>query len=61
MSHVKVQPGRVTSGDDDVRSWDFRTTDMPADMQILLSKYPRDSWQSHPGFREKTVQWLGAH
>ncbi len=39
----------------------IRTDDMPAEMQILLADYPRESWQSHPGFREKTEQWLGAH
>ena len=42
-------------------SWDIRSEDMPADMRVLLTEYPRDSWQSHPGFRDKTVQWLSAH
>ena len=39
----------------------IRTEDMPIDMSILLDQYPRDSWDEHPGFREKTRHWLGAH
>ena len=27
----------------------------------MLDAHPRDSWGAHPGFREKTRQWLGAH
>lgn len=38
-----------------------RTTDMPAAMRVLFEQYPRDSWEAHPGFREKTQHWLGAH
>jgi len=40
---------------------DIRTDDMPTEMQCLLRDYPRDSWDAHPGFREKTRNWLGAH
>ncbi len=41
--------------------FDIRTEDMPSDMQTLLREYPRDAWDAHPGFREKTRHWLGAH
>jgi len=41
--------------------FDIRTDDMPDEMHQLLRRYPRDSWAAHPGFREKTQQWLGAH
>ena len=37
------------------------TNDMPTEMHILLNQYPRDSWEAHSGFREKTQHWLGAH
>ncbi len=40
---------------------EIRTNDMPAEMQILLDAYPRDTWEAHPGFKEKTKHWLGAH
>lgn len=42
-------------------SYEIRTTGMPAEMQILLDAYPRDTWEAHPGFKEKTKHWLGAH
>lgn len=42
-------------------TFNVRTTDMPAEMRVLLGQYPRDSWEAHPGFREKTQNWLGAH
>ena len=38
-----------------------RSTPMPEAMRVLLQDYPRDSWQAHPGFHEKTRHWLGAH
>lgn len=41
--------------------FDIRTDDMPTGMQSLLRDYPRDTWEAHPGFREKTRHWLGAH
>ena len=39
----------------------IRGEDMPSEMQALLRTYPRDSWDAHPGFRDKTKQWLNAH
>jgi len=48
-------------GDDNLRSWDIRTQDMPEEMRVLLAEYPRESWETHPGFHEKTIHWLGAH
>ena len=44
-----------------VNAYDLRTEDMPKEMQVLLRDYPRDSWKAHPGFKEKTRNWLGAH
>lgn len=40
--------------------FDIRTNDMPIEMQSLLRDYPRDDWDAHPGFKEKTRHWLGA-
>lgn len=42
-------------------TYKIRSEDMPREMQILLDDYPRDSWEAHPGFKEKTRHWLGAH
>lgn len=42
-------------------SFELRDHGMPTEMQILLDAYPRDSWEAHPGFREQTKHWLGAH
>lgn len=42
-------------------TYDIRTDDMPSEMQILLNQYPRESWDAHPGFHDKTRHWLGAH
>ncbi|WP_434053979.1 MAG: hemerythrin domain-containing protein [Roseibium sp.] len=42
-------------------AFDIRTQDMPATMRVLLDDYPRDSWDAHPGFKEKTKHWLSAH
>lgn len=39
----------------------MRTDEMPAEMHDLLSQYPRESWDAHPGFKDKTKHWLGAH
>jgi len=41
--------------------FNLRTENMPAEMQSLLREYPRDSWDAHPGFKDKTKHWLGAH
>jgi len=38
-----------------------RTEALPADMHVLLNDYPRDAWEAHPGFKDKTRQWLKAH
>jgi len=51
----------VQAGDMEIPSWNIRTTGMPEEMRILLNDYPRDAWQAHPGFKNKTMQWLGAH
>lgn len=42
-------------------TFDIRTHNMPDEMRVLLDTYPRDSWDAHPGFHEKTRHWLGAH
>lgn len=39
----------------------IRDTALPAEMRLLLERYPRDSWGAHPGFADKTRQWLSAH
>ncbi|MBD3664160.1 hemerythrin domain-containing protein [Sulfitobacter sp. TSTF-M16] len=30
-------------------------------MRILLEQIPRESWAAHPGFKQATKNWLGAH
>lgn len=42
-------------------TYTIRQDEMPQEMRFLLNDYPRDSWDAHPGFREKTKHWLGAH
>lgn len=42
-------------------TYKMRDFDMPEDMRVLLQRYPRDDWDAHPGFKEKTRHWLGAH
>lgn len=42
-------------------TYTIRQDDMPKEMRFLLEKYPRESWDAHPGFKEKTRHWLGAH
>jgi hypothetical protein len=42
-------------------TYTIRQDDMPQEMRFLLNHYPRDSWDTHPGFKEKTRHWLGAH
>lgn len=44
-----------------IHEFDMRNSGMPAEMRVLLDAYPRDTWAAHPGFREKTKNWLGAH
>ena len=42
-------------------TYTIRHADMPQEMRFLLDSYPRDAWEAHPGFQEKTRHWLGAH
>jgi len=42
-------------------TYKMRDFEMPDEMRFLLETYPRDDWEAHPGFREKTRHWLGAH
>ena len=44
-----------------LNTYDIRETDMPEELRFLLDRYPRDSWDTHAGFKEKTRHWLGAH
>lgn len=39
----------------------IRIDAMPGGMRLLLETHPRGSWDSHPGFKEKTRQWMSAH
>ncbi len=39
----------------------LRTGPLPDEMRILLKDYPRNDWENHPGFKDKTRQWLDAH
>lgn len=39
----------------------IRTTDMPAEMGVLLHDYPRDEWAANPHFAKSTRQWMRAH
>ena len=42
-------------------TYTIRQDELPQEMRFLLEKYPRDAWDAHPGFKEKTRHWLGAH
>lgn len=42
-------------------TYTIRQDAMPDEMRFLLDQYPRETWDVHPGFREKTKHWLGAH
>lgn len=44
-----------------LQTYTLRQDDMPDDMHALLNQYPRDTWDAHPGFKDKTRHWLGAH
>lgn len=44
-----------------LNTYTIRDTDMPDAMRILLKDYPRDAWEAHPGFHDKTRHWLAAH
>lgn len=39
----------------------LRQADLPQEMRVLFNRYPREDWENHPGFRDKTREWLGAH
>ena len=41
--------------------FEIRQDAMPDEMRVLLNRYPRDAWNAHPGFKDKTWQWLNAH
>ncbi len=41
--------------------FNIRQNNMPDEMRLLLRDYPRDSWEAHPGFKQATQNWLGAH
>ncbi len=42
-------------------TYTIRQDDMPEEMRFLLDQYPRDTWDAHPGFKSKTMQWISAH
>lgn len=42
-------------------TYSIRQDELPHEMRFLLDEYPRESWAAHPGFKEKTRHWLGAH
>ena len=44
-----------------LNAYQIRQDAMPSEMQTLLRTYPRDSWDAHPGFMDKTKQWMRAH
>jgi len=44
-----------------IHEFDIRTDDMPQELGIFLKQYHREDWQTHPGFKDKTQNWLGAH
>lgn len=41
--------------------FEIRSESMPDEMRTLLADYPRVNWPAHPGFKDKTKQWLAAH
>lgn len=42
-------------------TYKMRDFDIPEELRFLSNRYPRDDWEAHPGFKEKTRHWLGAH
>ncbi len=42
-------------------TYHIRQDAMPEDMRFLLNQHPRESWDAHPGFKDKTRQWMQAH
>lgn len=61
MVSDSAQREETSSSRSSKHGWDIRTATLPEDMRFLLADYPRDSWECHPGFKNKTRQWLGAH
>lgn len=61
MSHDHNTTKKTTQPIEQARDWTVRSDAMPSEMQILLAEYPREVWEAHPGFKELTKQWLGAH
>lgn len=37
-------------------TYTIRDTDIPEEMRLLLDTYPRETWEAHPGFKNKTRQ-----
>jgi hypothetical protein len=61
LKRRRVIPTSTGRGNDMLDQFEMCTEDMPTNMQALLRTYPRDTWDAHPGFKEKTRHWLGAH
>jgi iron-sulfur cluster repair protein YtfE (RIC family) len=40
---------------------DVRTQAIPDEMHYLLDRYPRESWDENPHFKQITKNWLAAH
>ncbi len=34
---------------------------MPEAHKILFTQYPREAWDNHPNFKQKTMNWMNAH
>ncbi|MCV6596209.1 MAG: hemerythrin domain-containing protein [Mangrovicoccus sp.] len=46
---------------DTLNTYQMRDFEMPEEMGFLLARYPREDWEAHPGFKDKTRHWMGAH
>ncbi|MEM1298574.1 MAG: hemerythrin domain-containing protein [Pseudomonadota bacterium] len=44
-----------------LHTYEMREHDMPEELGFLLQRYPREEWEAHPGFKDKTRHWMGAH
>ena len=58
---IATTPRQKQKGLEMQEAFNIRTEEMPTEMQSLLRAYPRDAWEEHPGFKDKTRHWLGAH
>ncbi len=56
-----VHGSAVMNGQPEVHPGPIPREMMPKEMQFLLLDYPRDGWEAHPGFKQATRNWLGAH